>query len=95
MSFSSKNIVATVVLAIVGFFLAPMIFSPDNINIAMAIGIIIGAIVIMALQTNSSEEVSGDEEFVTTTLYVGNLPYKSNEDAIQDHFEKIVDKGRR
>ncbi len=90
MSFSPQNIIATAVLAVIVFFLSPVIFSPNSINIATAAGVIIGAITIMVLQSGNPEDDSAEEEFTTTTLYVGNLPYKSNEDAIQDHFEQIV-----
>jgi RNA recognition motif-containing protein len=90
MSFSLKNIIATLALAIIGFFIGPMVFSPDNLGIAVSISIILGAVVIMALQSSNTEEGSEVEELNTTTLYVGNLPYKSNEEAIQDHFETIV-----
>lgn len=90
MSFSPKNVIAAAVFAIIGFFLGPLAFSPDSMNIAIAISILAGAILVMVLQSDSSEDDAVEEEFNTTTLYVGNLPYKSNEDDIQDHFEKIV-----
>ena len=90
MSFSPKNIIVAIVLAIIGFFIGPAVFSSASLDIAIAISILIGACAIMIVQPTYSDNGATEEEFDTTTLYVGNLPYKSNEDAIQDHFEQIV-----
>ncbi|TDF34477.1 RNA-binding protein [Alteromonadaceae bacterium M269] len=91
MSFSPVNIITIIILALIGFFVGPMLFSPDMLNIAFAVGIVIGSIATMLVQANIQGTANSDsEESNTTTLYVGNLPYKANEDAVQDHFEQVA-----
>ena len=90
MSFSPKNIITTLVLAVIGFFVGSLLFSPDKTNLAFAAGIILGALAIMFVQSDGSSTTEDNEESDTTTLYVGNLPYKANENAVQDHFEQVA-----
>ncbi|MGB0842359.1 MAG: RNA recognition motif domain-containing protein, partial [Pseudoalteromonas shioyasakiensis] len=47
-------------------------------------GLLIGALVIAALSSASSEEA----EVKTKTLYVGNLPYRANEGVVRALFEE-------
>ncbi|QJR81627.1 RNA-binding protein [Alteromonas pelagimontana] len=41
--------------------------------------------------TSVAREGTSSSSAETTTLYVGNLPYKANEDAVKDYFKDYVD----
>lgn len=83
------NIISVLVLAIVGYFVFDMFNIASSPAIAAAIGIVIGGIVSVLL-TNIKIPSNGDDATQASelsTLYVGNLPYRANEQAVQEHFE--------
>ncbi|WP_158771781.1 RNA-binding protein [Paraglaciecola sp. L1A13] len=85
------NIILAVVLAVAGYFLLPVIAANLEPNLALAIGLLLGGILVPVISTqfsgtSSSVEVQADDEN-SKTLYVGNLPYRANEQAVQQHFE--------
>ncbi|WP_166422792.1 RNA-binding protein [Paraglaciecola sp. 20A4] len=85
------NIILAVVLAVAGYFLLPVIAANLEPNLALAIGLLLGGILVPIISTqfsgeSSSVEVQADDEN-SKTLYVGNLPYRANEQAVQQHFE--------
>lgn len=81
------NLIFSVILAVILYFL-PFV-EALTANLAIAIGVIIGALVVpllVALVNKDSESaISITSE--STTLYVGNLPYRANEQAVKEHFE--------
>jgi hypothetical protein len=83
------NIISVLVLAIVSYFVFGMLNITLSPAISVALGIIIGGIASVLLFTFKSSTVDGvaisDSEL--STLYVGNLPYRANEQAVQEHFE--------
>ncbi|WP_339770923.1 RNA-binding protein [uncultured Paraglaciecola sp.] len=85
------NIILAVVLAVAGYFLLPVIAANLEPNLALAIGLLLGGILVPVISkqfsgASSSVEVQADDEN-SKTLYVGNLPYRANEQAVQQHFE--------
>ena len=84
---SNTSIIVSVVIAIIGAIIIAVI--PESIsinaNIAFAAGAILTGIAI-SVAGGGSAAPSGDEEFATTTLYIGNLPYRANETAIRALF---------
>lgn len=85
------NIFITVIFAIVLYFVLPILASDISSPLAAAIGVLVGGILIPIVtkllpSTNSSNEDGGSGE--VSTLYVGNLPYRANEQAVQEHFEQ-------
>jgi hypothetical protein len=84
------NIILSVVLAIAGYFLLPVIATNLESSNAIAIGLLLGGILIPLISNRLSgtaaiaEEADADN---SKTLYVGNLPYRANEQAVQQHFE--------
>lgn len=80
---SKKSLLITVVFALVGAFL----FS--QIEILPAVSFLIGVIVTFLICNflfNSNDDDQANPTLGTTTLYVGNLPYKANESNVRDLF---------
>ncbi|MDP5030186.1 MAG: RNA-binding protein [Paraglaciecola sp.] len=83
------NIISVLVLAIASYF----VFNSFNIAlspaISVALGIIIGGIATVLLTQLKSASTGVETAHVSelSTLYVGNLPYRANEQAVQEHFE--------
>lgn len=84
------NIILSVVLAVTGYLLVPVIAANLDPSLALAIGLLLGGILVPIIGSQfsgtSSVAQQADEEN-SKTLYVGNLPYRANEQAVQQHFE--------
>eukprot|EP01093_Parvamoeba_rugata_P006147 TRINITY_DN1950_c0_g4_i1.p1 TRINITY_DN1950_c0_g4~~TRINITY_DN1950_c0_g4_i1.p1 ORF type:complete len:152 (+),score=31.43 TRINITY_DN1950_c0_g4_i1:56-511(+) len=84
------NIILSVVLAVAGYLLVPVIAANLDPSLALAIGLLLGGILVPIIGSQfsgtSSVTQQADEEN-SKTLYVGNLPYRANEQAVQQHFE--------
>ena len=86
------NLLFSVVLAAAAYFLVPLSGIAMSSPIALAVGIVIGGMVVPLLTGASSSNASGSQSSPkrdTTTLYVGNLPYRANEDAVKEHFSTL------
>ncbi|TRY29101.1 RNA-binding protein [Aliiglaciecola sp. M165] len=84
-SLSFLNVVFALAIAVIAYFALPDDFIP--VQLAFIFGLLIGAAVIPQLSKIIAD--TPKESLVskgTTTLYVGNLPYKVNEQAVSDHF---------
>jgi len=84
------NIILSVVLAIAGYFLLPVIATNLDSNVAIAVGLLLGGILVPIISSQFSGTATVTEEADvdnSKTLYVGNLPYRANEQAVQQHFE--------
>ncbi|AEP28972.1 RNA recognition motif domain-containing protein [Brumicola nitratireducens] len=101
-------LVASIVLAVIGFFVAGPILGEGTSSIAKSMfsaGVLLNAVLIFILSsmtkssssvttapvssptTSASTDVESDED--VSTLYVGNLPYRANEQIVKEHFEKF------
>ncbi|MGS2722049.1 RNA recognition motif domain-containing protein [Paraglaciecola aestuariivivens] len=84
------NIVITVILAVVLYFILPMVSADISSQLSIAVGVVLGGVLVplisQAFQANSSD--NDDTSSEVATLYVGNLPYRANEQAVQEHFEQ-------
>ncbi len=89
----------TLALALVVFLVSSFAFTPDFLQTAHAltVGVLIGGLLVpllievKPLETSAAgSPVSGNTTASgpTVTLYVGNLPYKANEDAVKALFQK-------
>ena len=81
------NFIFSLILAVAGFALLPA--DLVTANAAFVIGALLGGILIpilvnLFLTTSAPSKASG----ASTTLYVGNLPYRANEQAVKDHFSE-------
>nr|WP_297347090.1 RNA-binding protein [uncultured Glaciecola sp.] len=101
-------LVASAILAIIGFFVAGLILGEASTSIEksmFAVGVIFNAVLMFLLsrmtksnasaassKQTSSSIPNDDDEFDesdedVSTLYVGNLPYRANEQIVKEHFE--------
>lgn len=79
-------LVITFILAVVGFFILPVVSEAfASCSAVFAVGIILGGITVSVLTPTSSVSVDDEER---QTLYVGNLPYRANEAIVRELFEK-------
>lgn len=88
------NVIISIILAVILYVLIPILATDMPNELTAALGAIIGGLVAPVLTSvmNSSESKSGASSAVNSddiaTLYVGNLPYRANEQAVQDHFSQ-------
>jgi len=98
-------LVASAVLAIIGFFVAGFLLEEGSTSIEksmFAVGVILNAVLIFILSSMTKSNASAASSTVTSsnisndddesdedvsTLYVGNLPYRANEQIVKEHFE--------
>lgn len=81
------NLIFSIILAVVAYFALPS--SLFTANAAIATGILFGGIIIPLLVNLFNTPSSTSDAPVntsSTTLYVGNLPYRANEQAVKEHF---------
>lgn len=69
----------------------PSVIEASSINIGVYV-LISGCIILFASISSrtTSSNISTDAEGELTTLYVGNLPYKANEEAVKSFFGRHV-----
>ena len=99
---TSLAFLITIVLAVVAYFVSSADLSSDVRMLLPSIFIIITTAALLTISilqnttrsspktsqraaTTSTDSSSGD----ITTLYVGNLAYKANEQTVQEYFEKV------
>lgn len=85
------NIFITVIFAIVLYFVLPVVANDMSYQVSAVIGVLIGGLLVPALKKLLPSSISSSEQDSTgevSTLYVGNLPYRADEDAVQEHFEQ-------
>jgi RNA recognition motif-containing protein len=100
-------LVASAILAIIGFFVAGLILGEGSTSIEksmFAVGVIVNAVLIFILSGMTKSNASAASNTVTSssipndddesdedvsTLYVGNLPYRANEQIVKEHFENF------
>lgn len=99
-------LVASIMLAVIGFFVAGPILGEGTTSISKSMfsaGVLLNAVLIFILSSitkssssvssapvsspSTSTDVESDED--VSTLYVGNLPYRANEQIVKEHFEKF------
>jgi len=82
MSFNSSVFIPAVIVAVVGAILLSVIDIPLTAGVAFAVGSLIAGAACSLL----GKEADGKAD--TTTLYVGNLPYRANEGSVRDLFSE-------
>jgi len=90
---SNTSILLSIAVAILGYIIVSFAASSIPADISFAVGAIVTGFAIQFIKTGkstSSTDSAGtttpDGDFATTTLYVGNLPYRANEMAIRTLF---------
>jgi RNA recognition motif-containing protein len=62
-----------------------------SFQLSAVIGVLVGGLLVPALVKLLPSSIASSEQDSTSeisTLYVGNLPYRADEDAVQEHFEQ-------
>jgi hypothetical protein len=82
------NIILALIFAVIAYFVFPNTIV--DANLALAIGLLVGGIIIPAIGPMFAKTASAGSSDTSDsggqTLYVGNLPYRANEQAVSDHF---------
>lgn len=92
MSSFQSSILYSLILAIAGYFILPLVSSELPVDMVFAAGLALGGIFV-AIISNSQEQkpqakATEAQQGPSKTIYVGNLPYRANETAIKELFEK-------
>ena len=85
------NIFITIIFATVLYFVLPIVASDMSNQLSAAIGVLVGGLLVPTLSklfSSSNPSEVQDESSEVSTLYVGNLPYRADEEAVQQHFEQ-------
>ena len=85
------NIFITIIFATVLYFVLPIVASDMSNQLSAAIGVLVGGLLVPTLSklfSSSNPSKVQDESSEVSTLYVGNLPYRADEEAVQQHFEQ-------
>ena len=85
------NIFITIIFAIVLYFILPIVASDMSFQLSAVIGVLVGGLLIPALTKLLPSSITSNEQdsiSEVSTLYVGNLPYRADEEAVQEHFEQ-------
>jgi RNA recognition motif-containing protein len=85
---SIKSIVVSALFAIIGVAVLSFLYFPPAI--AFLVGVIGTTLIFIftANKTETSQEQTSSEQSSTTTLYIGNLPYKANETNVKELFSE-------
>jgi RNA recognition motif-containing protein len=62
-----------------------------SFQLSAVIGVLVGGLLVPALIKLLPSSIASSEQDSTSevsTLYVGNLPYRADEEAVQEHFEQ-------
>jgi RNA recognition motif-containing protein len=88
---SNTSVLLSVAIAVVGFGAIKALSLTIDGALLFAIGALVSGIAIQLVTTPTSSSATvetSDSNFETTTLYVGNLPYRANEMAIRTLFSE-------
>ena len=87
---SNTSILLSIAVAILGYIIIAVAGLTLPVEISFAIGAIATGFAIQFIKTgksaSSTSSSAPEGDFATTTLYVGNLPYRANEMAIRTLF---------
>ncbi|PKG39422.1 RNA recognition motif domain-containing protein [Psychromonas sp. Urea-02u-13] len=87
---SNTSILLSIAVAILGYIIIAVAGLALPVEVSFAIGAIATGLAIQFIKTgkstSSTSSSAPEGDFATTTLYVGNLPYRANEMAIRTLF---------
>lgn len=92
MNKTKQTIILSVVISIISF-LVVFIYT-NNLLVSLSTPISITFLLLMTnnsqlTKTNEQKSAQDTKDKNSTTLYIGNLPYKANEDTIRSYFESV------
>lgn len=93
----TTHLVIVAIVAVAGFFVLPVVAATLSSGASFALGAVVSGLLIAysssprktSTSTSTSSHSRQNNSAATgtgTTLYVGNLPYRANEQAVRDHF---------
>ena len=94
-----RSLPFTLALAIIVYLV--LLFTPDlalSAAVLVAVGVLLGGVLVPILvevkgaaleTTGAAAATKTNYDGETATLYVGNLPYRANEDAVRELFQKF------
>ncbi|RVT44501.1 RNA-binding protein [Rheinheimera sediminis] len=94
-----RSLPFTLALAIIVYLV--LMFTPDialSASVLVTVGVVLGGVLVPLLievkgasldSTGTAVTAKTNYEGETATLYVGNLPYRANEDAVRELFQKF------
>lgn len=87
------NFLVACVLAIIGYFLLPLVTHDLTAPIALALGVFLGGMLVPVIcsffsTTNNTTDDTQPSTTIGSTLYVGNLPFRANEHAVRELFSE-------
>lgn len=88
---SNTSVLLSIAIAILGYIVISVAAIQIPGELLFAIGALATGITIQFVCSNKPTDSSsdtGESDFATTTLYVGNLPYRANEMAIRTLFSE-------
>lgn len=86
---------ALAVLAYLGFTFLPVLGFAQEVLVVIGVlltGVLVPVLMDVkgrAIETATTTQAVADYKGETTTLYVGNLPYRANEDAVKELFQRF------
>ncbi|OCQ19581.1 RNA-binding protein [Pseudoalteromonas luteoviolacea] len=85
-----KTILTVLILAILGYVVVSFLLANSQLDasIVFALGIVIGGLTTMTINRTTISQSDNGQAVPTKTLYVGNLPYRANEQAVRELFEE-------
>ncbi|ESP91817.1 MULTISPECIES: RNA recognition motif domain-containing protein [Pseudoalteromonas] len=84
-----KTLVTIFILAILGYAVVTFLFANKiDSAILFALGIVVGGLVALTINKTTIAQPDNGNTIPTKTLYVGNLPYRANEQAVRELFEE-------
>ncbi|MBQ4813823.1 RNA-binding protein [Pseudoalteromonas luteoviolacea] len=85
-----KTILTVLILAILGYVVVSFLLANSQLDasIVFALGIVIGGLATMTINRTTISQSDNGQAVPTKTLYVGNLPYRANEQAVRELFEE-------
>jgi RNA recognition motif-containing protein len=87
---SNTPVLLSVAVAVIGAAVIALLPISLNGALLFALGAVISGFIIQfaSLSKTTTQESAVEADFATTTLYVGNLPYRANEMAIRTLFSE-------
>ncbi|MGX9419397.1 RNA recognition motif domain-containing protein [Vibrio sp. WJH972] len=85
---SNKSLIASAIFAVIGTIVLAVLSFPPAVSFLIGV---IGTTLIFIYTSNktqSATEQESSESGSTTTLYIGNLPYKANETNVKELFSE-------
>ncbi|MCC2607881.1 RNA recognition motif domain-containing protein [Planctobacterium marinum] len=91
MPFFLPSLAIGAIVGVAGYFLLDFGLLAINSPFAFLLGSIITALILSFMSgTSASNQDDSDADSEVATLYVGNLPYRVNEQTVKDYFDKVT-----